>query len=339
MPMINGGLGIQTRSGLEEVEMRIGFYLRAFYFLKPAIPRPLRLVLRRMAVSSKRKGHSDIWPIDEAAGCAPSHFVGWPEEKKFALILTHDVESAVGHDKCNDLMEMETSLGFRSSFNFVAEKYPVNGHLRRELVEKGFEIGIHGLKHDGKLYKSHKLFKKRAVKINRYLKEWGAVGFRSPAMHHNLTWIRELDIKYDASTFDTDPFEPQSDGVGTIFPFWVEGDGVRPGYMELPYTLPQDYTLFVLMKEEGIDIWMKKLDWIAQKGGMALVNTHPDYMCFGNGKRGNEEYPSSHYEAFLRYAKERYGGEFWHVLPKEIAHFWITDVLTAFTEKVYIPCG
>jgi hypothetical protein len=23
------------------------------------------------------------------------------------------------------------------------------------------------------------------------------------------------------STFDTDPFEPQPDGMGTIFPFWV----------------------------------------------------------------------------------------------------------------------
>ena len=30
-----------------------------------------------------------------------------------------------------------------------------------------------------------------------------------------------LNIAYDASTFDTDPFEPQPDGVNTIFPFWV----------------------------------------------------------------------------------------------------------------------
>jgi len=47
------------------------------------------------------------------------------------------------------------------------------------------------------------------------------VGFRAPAMHDNLEWISELNLEYDLSTFDTDPFEPQSDGVGTIFPFKV----------------------------------------------------------------------------------------------------------------------
>jgi len=25
-------------------------------------------------------------------------------------------------------------------------------------------------------------------------------------MHHNLEWIGELNVKYDLSTFDTDPF-------------------------------------------------------------------------------------------------------------------------------------
>jgi len=61
----------------------------------------------------------------------------------------------------------------------------------------------------------------RAAKINNYIREWNAAGFRAPAMHHNLDWIRELDIEYDSSTFDTDPFEPQPDNVNCIFPFWV----------------------------------------------------------------------------------------------------------------------
>ena len=142
--------------------------------------------------------------------------------------------------------------------------------LRQELTADGFEVGVHGLNHDGKLYSSKAEFDRRAKRINRYLKEWNAVGFRSPAMHHNLEWLKALNIEYDASTFDTDPFEPQPDGVGTIFPFWVARDD-GTGYVELPYTLPQDFTLFVLMKERTIDIWKKKLDWIAEKGGMALI--------------------------------------------------------------------
>ena len=72
---------------------------------------------------------------------------------------------------------------------------------------------------------------------------------------HNLEWISDLEIQYDASTFDTDPFEPQPDGVETIFPFWVSRPSSlnsqlstlnhpRSGYVELPYTLPQDSTVF-----------------------------------------------------------------------------------------------
>ena len=191
----------------------------------------------------------------------------------------------------------------------------------------GSDAGVHGLNHDGKLYKSRKVFQERAIKINAYLKDWGAVGFRSPAMHHNLEWLHELDIEYDASTFDTDPFEPQLDGVGTIFPFWVPGSFDGKGYVELPYTLPQDFTLFVLMREKNIDIWKRKLDWIAEHGGMALVNTHPDYMHFGAGKPGLEEYPVRYYKEFLEYVKERYEGQYWHVLPKEMARFWVSDVV------------
>jgi hypothetical protein len=92
----------------------------------------------------------------------------------------------------------------------------------------------------------------------------------------------------DASTFDTDPFEPQPEGMGTIFPFWVHDGSKTKGFVEIPYTLPQDFTLFVLMREKNIDIWKKKLDWIVEKGGMALLITHPDYMIFGGKRPGME---------------------------------------------------
>lgn len=34
--------------------------------------------------------------------------------------------------------------------------------------------------------------------------------------------------------FDTNPFEPQSDGVGTIFLFWVDGNPAQNGYRRTP---------------------------------------------------------------------------------------------------------
>ena len=293
-----------------------------FYQLKPLIPRWLQIWLRSKLVLRKRRACSDVWPILESSSVAPDSWAGWPEGKRFALVLTHDVESASGQKKCPQLMELEKAFGFRSSFNFVPERYAVSRELRDNLTNNGFEVGVHGLKHDGKLYASKTIFQERAIRINQYLTEWQSVGFRSPSMHHNLSWIHALNIEYDSSTFDTDPFEPQSDGVGAIFPFWNEGNTSQRGYVELPYTLPQDFTLFVLMKEKNIHIWKRKLDWIPDKGGMALLNTHPDYMNFNKGKMTIEQYPAEYYQRFLEYVANKYEGAYWHVLPFELAHFW-----------------
>ena len=143
-------------------------------------------------------------------------------------------------------------------------------------------------------------------------------------MYHNLELIHNLNVEYDASTFDTDPFEPQPDGMRTIFPFWVSGNYYKNGYVELPYTLPQDFLLFILLQQKNINTWKKKLDWIAEKGGMALFISHPDYISV-NGNSHYEKYPVTYYEEFLTYIKTKYKGQYWHVLPKDIARFWATN--------------
>ena len=77
-------------------------------------------------------------------------------------------------------MQLEKGMGFRSAFNFVAEDYPADQELRRRLVEEGFEIGLHGVNHGGNIFKSEKVFRDKAPRINRYLKEWNCSGFRAP---------------------------------------------------------------------------------------------------------------------------------------------------------------
>ena len=303
-------------------ELHNNYLIKIYYHIKPIIPRRLQLFFRRKLVFRNIKANDSFWPIDQDAACPPDGWEGWKNGKRFALVITHDIETERGHNKCHYLMEIEQKLGFRSSFNFVPERYRVSSQLRHNLTSKGFEVGVHGLNHDGKLYKSRNIFKERAIRINQYLKEWGSVGFRSPSMHNNLEWIHDLNIEYDASTFDTDPFEPLSQGARVIFPFWVSNDSTQSGYVELPYTLPQDFTLFVLMKEKNINIWQKKLDWIVEQGGMALLNVHPDYMNFDGGKLRLEEYPAKYYEEFLEYIKSKYEGQYWHVLPKDMTLFW-----------------
>ncbi|AFH50161.1 Hypothetical protein IALB_2458 [Ignavibacterium album JCM 16511] len=297
---------------------------KIFYILKPFIPRKLQLILRRKLIVSKLPKYKDIWPILKGSDKKPQHFISWPDKKQFALVLTHDVEHKRGYERVLKLMEIEKKLGFVSSFNFVPERdYKVDKELLHTLRQNGFDYGVHGLYHDGKLFSSESEFLKRAEKINSYLKEWNTTGFRAPAMHHNLDWIGALNIEYDMSTFDTDPFEPQPDGVGTIFPFWVENKRHhKGGYIELPYTLPQDFTPFVLMKETTPRIWIDKLNWIVEHNGMALVNVHPDYIDFENSGKNYEEFNLKIYTEFLKYVKTKYEGKYWNALAVQISEYW-----------------
>ncbi len=197
-----------------------------YYLLKPYLPWRLRMAIRRWVARRKLAKCHDIWPIKPGTEKPPKDWPGWPGGKQFAVVLTHDVEGPTGLARVKQLAELEMKLGFRSSFNFIPEgPYRVTNELRDWLTNHGFEVGVHDLYHDGKLYASKEAFEAHARKINYYLKEWKAVGFRSGFMHHNLDWLHELDVEYDCSTFDTDPFEPQPDGADTIFPFWVPRDG------------------------------------------------------------------------------------------------------------------
>jgi glycosyltransferase involved in cell wall biosynthesis/peptidoglycan/xylan/chitin deacetylase (PgdA/CDA1 family) len=299
---------------------------KAYYFLKPAIPWSVRIAVRRIWAAKRRAANSDVWPIEEAAGATPPNWPGWPDGRQFALVLTHDVEGLKGLRRIERLMAMERRLGFRSSFNLVpGDSYEVSDQLVRTLDQSGFEVGVHGLEHDGKLYSSKARFELKARKINSYAKRWGARGFRSPLMQHRLGWLHRLNIEYDSSTFDTDPFEPEPDGVRTIFPFWVPGpDG--SGFVELPYTLAQDFTLFVVLRETSIKVWKDKLDWIAQRGGMAMLITHPDYMCFDEQKIGRDEARASLYEEFLTYVREKYGDRCWAALPRDVNKYYRDNV-------------
>jgi peptidoglycan/xylan/chitin deacetylase (PgdA/CDA1 family) len=290
--------------------------------------------LHRCYVNSLRKKAEDRWPIDPiSAHNKPSGWNGWPDGKKFALVLTHDVDTDKGQKKCRCLMDIEQSIGLIASYNIVPERYRLDHELLKEIGERGFELGIHGLNHDGMLFDSKPDFDRQAIAINRYIKQWGCTGFRAPAMQHNLDWIHDFDIEYDASTFDTDPFEPQSDSLGTIYPLWIPPLNGRPGYIELPYTMPQDFTLFILMREKTDLIWRKKLEWVALHGGMVLMLTHPDYMQTGQGRCGFEEYPAELYSQFLEMVVKNYRGQFWNALPCDVACYARARLSPDYTVK------
>ena len=196
----------------------------------------------------------------------------WPDGTDFAFVLTHDVETADGMRNVLRIADLEQQLGFRSSWNIVPHKYSIDRGLLRELTSRGFEIGVHGYNHDGKLFTSRRVFDARVPAINAALKSFGAVGFRAPMVHRNLEWLQSLDIEYDASCFDIDPFQAMPGGVGSVWPL------IAGRFVELPYTLPQDHTIFIALNERDGQIWQRKLDFLAAMRGMALIVTHPDYL-------------------------------------------------------------
>ena len=76
------------------------------------------------------------------------------------------------------LREPERELGYRSSWNFVPLRYQVPDDLVHALQREGCEVGVHGLRHDGRDLGSRRLLAKRLPLMREYADRWRAVGFR-----------------------------------------------------------------------------------------------------------------------------------------------------------------
>jgi hypothetical protein len=216
------------------------------------------------------------------------------------------VEWGIGVKNIPQVRQLERKYGVVSSWNFVAERYPFDKKVFMELESERCEIGLHGLYHDGKKFSSREIFEERLPKINDYLRNWEAVGFRSPATHRNPEWMPEIAAEYDSSFPDTDPFEPQSGGCCSIFPFFLGN------MVELPITLVQDHTLIEILQRKDIELWKEKANWIIENHGLVNIIIHPDYML--------TERSLWYYEEFLRYITSQ--ENLWFALPKEVARWW-----------------
>ena len=295
---------------------------RLYYMVKPLLPRRAVMRARRAAKGGAQRAFPLGWPVEdryrrflwaamggllEQLGLDEVPFVHfWPHGARYALVLTHDVEMAEGQSFVARVADQEEELGFRSSFNFVAERYPLDRGLIRDLQARGFEVGIHGLRHDGRELRSQRAFAATARRLNDHLRDLGAVGFRSPLTHRHPEWLQALEVEYDTSFFDTDPYEPLPGGTMSIWPFALGR------FIELPYTLAQDSTLVDVMGERSPRLWLEKAAYIERWGGMALLNTHPDYLRLA----GRWEV----YAALLDELRAR--GSYWSPLPREAARWW-----------------
>jgi hypothetical protein len=304
---------------------------RSYYAVRPLLPRSAQIGLRRAFTRVQMQTAFPRWPTEtalhdlcdlvlgrvaDAAGAAIPHLAAWPDGHRWALALTHDVEHAAGRDAIGRVRSVETARGLRSSWYFVPERYGVSDELVRDLRAAGCEVGVHGLRHDGRDLRSVRMLHRRLPEIRRWARRWEAIGFRSPATHRVWEWMPLLGFDYDSSSPDTDPYEPVPGGCCSWLPFF------NANLVELPITLPQDHTLFVLLRTDE-RVWLDKTRALRARGGMALLLTHPDYQLDNDNL--------SRYVRFL----DAFGGDptAWHALPSEISVWWRQRAATRLVQR------
>lgn len=287
---------------------------KLYYRLRPWIPIPLRRLMQK----ERNRGMAvpDGWylptafvedfraAVEREPGRVAIH--PWPDGFQLAVVLTHDVETKAGMKSVDQLARLEEQYGLRSAWNIIPYKYRIDNGFLADLKQRGHEIGVHGYNHDGRLFESQRTFRRRTGPINRALEQFRSSGFRAPMVHRNLNWLQALEIDYDASCFDVDPFQAMAGGVGGVWPFFAGK------FVELPYTLPQDHTLLVSLGESSPRIWIEKLAYLRRLAGMATLITHPDYL--------DTPQRLDVYRAFLEHLVEQ--SDCWMALPREVATWW-----------------
>lgn len=259
-----------------------------YYLLRPILPLAIRKRVQRLVFRRRSTCMFPAWPVDcsveeifeqlmaltlRASRMREIPFIWfWPDGKHSALMMTHDVEEQSGADHSDFLMQLDDSYGIKAAFQLIPEgAYKGFDGLVSKMRARGFELNIHDLDHDGRLYEQKQLFEKRATKINQYGRRYGMEGFRSGSMHRNQEWFGLLDFQYDMSVPTVSHLEPQKGGCCTVTPYFVEN------VLELPLTTIQDHGMFYVLLDRSIDLWKQQIEMILAHYGLISFIVHPDY--------------------------------------------------------------
>jgi hypothetical protein len=189
------------------------------------------------------------------------------------------------------------------------KRYTLSSSFLEGMRSRGFEINVHDLNHDGRLFSSESRFFERVERINQYGRAFHAKGFRSGALYRNLAWYEGLEFSYDMSVPNAAHLDPQRGGCCTVMPYFVGK------ILELPVTTTQDYSLFHILNQYSTELWKYEIRQITDQHGLASFIIHPDYLV---EPRARDTYKSL--LAFL--AGLRSEGKVWFALPREISDWW-----------------
>jgi hypothetical protein len=279
------------------------------------------------------------WPVDRSvdllferlivlamrfSGIARLPFIWfWPDGYNACAILTHDVETTAGRDFCSRVMDLDDAAGIKASFQIVPEKrYTVSAGYLQSIRDRGFEINVQGLDHDGNLFGSRREFLKSAERINRYAEQYRARGFRSPILYRNIDWFQDLNFSYDLSVPNVARLEAQRGGCCTVMPFFLPGRVI-----ELPLTTTEDYSIFNVLNEYSTTLWKQQIQIILAGHGLMTFLIHPDYVISGRAQ--------DVFKGLLEQMNQvRLDQNVWVTLPMEVDRWWRQR-----SEMTLVPAG
>lgn len=297
-----------------------------YYQLRPFMGVGLRKHLQKVRLSGWDKIPFPRWPIDRSVDALMESAMRlvlntqrrssipfiwfWPDEASACGMLTHDVEGQAGLDFCDELMDLDDAYAIKSAFQLIPEGSGDAGRrTATRLRQRGFEVNLHDLNHDGRLFADKETFLRHAQRINDYTREFGCDGFRSGAMYREQGWFGAFEFAYDMSVPNTAHLEPQRGGCCTVMPYFVGN------ILELPLTTVQDYTLFHILNDYSTTLWKEQVRLITQHHGLVSIITHPDYLV---GHRERQVYTD-----LLRHLAElRDSHGLWMALPGDINRWW-----------------
>ena len=307
-------------------EKQVSALAQLYYFVRPILPVGIRSHLQKVYLRNWKNLSFPRWPVDSSVDNLLQQLLllsirsnrvkqvpfiwFWPDGAPSCALLSHDVETTAGRNFCPTLMDVDDSFGIKASFQVIPEeRYGVEREFLSSIRDRGFEVVVHDLNHDGHLYRTRKQFLERAAKINAYGKEYGANGFRAGVLYRKQVWYDALDFDYDMSVPNVAHLDPQRGGCCTVMPYFIGK------ILELPVTTVQDYTLFNILGEYSTDLWKQQIELIMNKHGLMSFIVHPDYII-GDRERGIYE----ELLGDLRHLREEKG--IWITTPGEVNQWW-----------------
>ncbi len=299
---------------------------RLYYQFRPLLGVGVRKHLQKVRLSGWDKIPFPRWPVDRSVetlmesamtlalksqGQASIPFIWfWPDGAQACGMMTHDVEGQSGIDFCDALMDIDDAHRIKSAFQLIPEGREQQWRrTAARLRGRGFEVNLHDLNHDGRLFADKGSFLGQAKRINAYAREFGCEGFRSGAMYREQSWYGSFEFSYDMSVPNAAHLEPQRGGCCTVMPYFVGN------ILELPLTTVQDYTLFHILNDYSTTLWKEQIRLIREKHGLISVIAHPDYLV---GQRERDVY----IELLRHLAELRDKQGLWMAFPGEINHWW-----------------